>query len=445
MLGPSRERDMTDQHRSARSAFFTRSDSSTTFETPPSTQEITLLQLKITPETVFVSPRSLGGSNKQPSSSRRLSKRSSTRSNLQSRAFSSLNPLQHQLQRRTSTTAESLASVSLGAPSRPTSPIPLSTVPTFNPSSNLQPPHPSISPSISTTSLQSLSVTGGEGRSRSHLSRLPPKSSPSISAANTTVEGVFEKSLAMRLADDDERGSVSGRLTPGSSTLHREGSSPHLVSSSVFTGYDGTDPNLKAILENVYLETFRDPLPNFGPRILPSSVRRKQAARSPIVPSRPPNHLSQSHNSHLDATLISQLSEPSSSTITPSPIRFLAVSPDNVFFLTLSDAGTLKIWDTARLERSASAKARLVHEGKKRPTSFCLIEASHSFVIGWEDGTVEVWRVHLQMGGSAPKYRELELVTLFRLEEGEQEFVVALGHVVSGKDLPPSVDLRSRF
>lgn len=68
-----------------------------------------------------------------------------------------------------------------------------------------------------------------------------------------------------------------------------------------------------------------------------------------------------------------------------------------------------------------------------RPTAMCMIEASYSFAVAWENGKVEVWRVHLQSGGSAPKYKELELVAAYQLEDESGDFVVAMTHVVSGK------------
>ena len=48
------------------------------------------------------------------------------------------------------------------------------------------------------------------------------------------------------------------------------------------------------------------------------------------------------------------------------PVNQLRVSPDHNFFASCSDDGTIKIWDTQRLERNVTNRARLTYSQQGR-------------------------------------------------------------------------------
>jgi phosphoinositide-3-kinase regulatory subunit 4 len=73
----------------------------------------------------------------------------------------------------------------------------------------------------------------------------------------------------------------------------------------------------------------------------------------------------------------------------------VVVAPDHAFFVTSSDDGTVRIWDTSRLERNLAHKSRHVyrHSVDVKITSLCFVENSHCFVSTGSDGSVHVVRV----------------------------------------------------
>lgn len=281
-----------------------------------------------------------------------------------------------------------------------------------------------------------------------------PKSAASVGAVRTNAVGKFESSSVIR-GDDSESDQFGSRaFTPigRGSPSAGGGSADNGTKETTFpsiTGYgmypsfrlvnaplgqaeltpvllsDGSDPGIRSLIEAVYLDTFRDPLPELGPRI---SNRRPQPSRP--VPS---------SASSRDPTLICHLHEHT------GPILSILVSPDNAFFLSAAHDGLVKVWDTARLERNTTSKPRLVHKLGTKPTAMCALEGSHCFAVAGEDGSVVVLRVHVQSstagGGSGTrssvKFREVEVVRYWQVE-GKGEVVVGLSHVKSGTSHSPT-------
>jgi phosphoinositide-3-kinase regulatory subunit 4 len=71
------------------------------------------------------------------------------------------------------------------------------------------------------------------------------------------------------------------------------------------------------------------------------------------------------------------------------------VAPDQSFFITGSDDGTVKIWDTSRIERNVSRRSRQTYrlsEGA-RVTSLVFVEQTFTFVATGSDGSIHVVRM----------------------------------------------------
>lgn len=159
---------------------------------------------------------------------------------------------------------------------------------------------------------------------------------------------------------------------------------------------EGDDPNIKQLLERVYLDSYREPLPELGPRVSVGIPRRKALRTSfpprERTPSRP------------EGTLVAHLVEHKGA------ITDIKVSPDQLFFVTGSEDGTVKVWDTIRLEKNVTSKSRQTfHQGGKI-TSICMLENSHCVASASDNGTLWIHRVDVSLAGSIPKYSKPQLI-----------------------------------
>jgi phosphoinositide-3-kinase regulatory subunit 4 len=148
-------------------------------------------------------------------------------------------------------------------------------------------------------------------------------------------------------------------------------------------------------------------------------VRRRNTVRQSFIPRdgtirRP------------EATLIAQLSSHTDA------ITAIAVSPDHIFFVSSSDDKTVKIWDTARLERNVTSKPRLSytqHHGKIK--AICMLEAVHCFASAADDGSLHVVRVHVSQSGALPRYTQMHTIREHRTTR-PGEYITCMTHYDSG-------------
>ena len=178
----------------------------------------------------------------------------------------------------------------------------------------------------------------------------------------------------------------------------------HLLMSDT----DGQEPGISNVLEHMYLDNNRELQNDFGPRVHEGPVRRRNTARHSFI-SR------DSSSRRPDVSLIAQLRSHSDA------ITGITVSPDHMFFVSASDDKTVKVWDTARLERNVTSKPRHTYnQHHARVKAICFVEATHCFVSAADDGSIHVVRVHVSggqnQGGGLPKYGKLQVVREHRLE-----------------------------
>ncbi|KAF9367600.1 Serine/threonine-protein kinase, partial [Podila verticillata] len=104
-------------------------------------------------------------------------------------------------------------------------------------------------------------------------------------------------------------------------------------------------------------------------------------------------------------------------------VNQVCISPDHNFFVSCSDDGSVKIWDTARLEKNVTNRARMSYNalgGKVTCMSF--IENTHSVAAASDNGSIHIFRVHYI---SAGKYGKCEVVRKLTLEN---EFAAMMEH-----------------
>jgi len=182
---------------------------------------------------------------------------------------------------------------------------------------------------------------------------------------------------------------------------------------------DGQEPGISNLLENLYLDNNRELQQDFGPRVHEGPVRRRNVAR--------PNFSSRDvKNKRVEATLIANMSSHSEA------ITGFAVSPDHMFFVSSSDDKTVKVWDTARLERNVTSKPRHTYgQHHARVKCVCILEGVHCFASAADDGSLHVVRVHTTQTGTLPKYNKLQVIREHRLDN-VGEYITCMTHYNTG-------------
>lgn len=173
-------------------------------------------------------------------------------------------------------------------------------------------------------------------------------------------------------------------------------------------------------LDHLYTDTSRDLQNDFGPSVPNGPSRRRTGTRNTLVGRdgtlrRP------------EALLVAHLASHSDT------ITGLAVSPDHTYFVSASSDGTVKIWDSARLERNVSAKPRHTYNQHHAPiTALCTIDGSHCFASAARDGSLHVVRVHVTLGAALPKYGKVQVVREHRVGHAG-EYISCMSHYNTGK------------
>lgn len=171
--------------------------------------------------------------------------------------------------------------------------------------------------------------------------------------------------------------------------------------------YGGNDPSNRNLLNSLAFENYPLDKFDFGPMITPGSnkglVIKKVDAQGMDKPWRP------------EGTLVATFGEHT------GPINRVIPSPDHAFFITASDDGAVKVWDTLRLERNLAHRSRQTYNHKEgaKVKCICFIENTHTFVSGASDGSIKVVKVEYSLIGEASKYGRLRVLRDYQLDDGE--------------------------
>ena len=113
-------------------------------------------------------------------------------------------------------------------------------------------------------------------------------------------------------------------------------------------------------------------------------------------------------------------------------ISDVAWSANGDFLASASDDKTVKVWDTARLERNVTSKPRHTYnQHHARVKCVCMLEGVHCFASAAEDGSLHIVRVHVTQGGTLPKYSKLHTVREHRVET-TGEYITSMTHYGTG-------------
>lgn len=169
--------------------------------------------------------------------------------------------------------------------------------------------------------------------------------------------------------------------------------------------YEGNDPNILRMLDGMFIDNYPHDIAEFGPTVTPVSRKaNKNAAQAPAEAWRPNGRLVATFAEHAGA------------------INRIVPSPDHMFFITGGDDGCVKVWDSGRLERNVSHRARQTHRHAPgaRVVSLCFIENTHCFVSCATDGSVHIVKVDTTIpSNGTPKYLRLRLLREYQLPADE--------------------------
>ena len=177
--------------------------------------------------------------------------------------------------------------------------------------------------------------------------------------------------------------------------------------------YDGNDPNVIKLLDSLASDSYPLDMLEFGPTVTPINKRqimKKTDTTEFEKPWRPEGVLVAVFGEHTGA------------------INRVLPSPDHAFFITASDDGTVKVWDTLRLERNLTQRSRQTHRhaAGSKVTCITFVENTHSFVSCASDGSINIVKVDYIPMGDSSKYGKLRLVREYQLPQ--DEYVVWVEH-----------------
>lgn len=247
------------------------------------------------------------------------------------------------------------------------------------------------------------------------------KAAPAVGSSKANATGLLDAHSKPRDGSPER----SGRSSPVSiSGTVRGLERPRLPSLAPISSYDGREPGINNLLEHMYLDNNRELQSEFGPRVHEGPIRRRNAARHSYI-SR------DGGGRRIETNLVAHLGSHTDA------ITGVAVSPDHMFFISASDDKTVKIWDSARLERNVTSKARHTYgQHHAKVKAVCAIEGTHCFASAAEDGNIHVVRVHVTTGQGAgaglPKYGRLQMIREHRLNI-PGEYVTYIAHYTTSK------------
>ncbi|GAP86387.1 putative protein kinase [Rosellinia necatrix] len=169
--------------------------------------------------------------------------------------------------------------------------------------------------------------------------------------------------------------------------------------------YEGNDPNILKMLENMYVDNYPHDVVEYGPLVSP--VTRRKAGKGSGQPGdeawKPTGRLVATFSEHRGA------------------INRIVPSPDHQFFITGGDDGSVKVWDSSRLERNVTHRARQTHKHAPgaKVVALCFIEDTHTFISCATDGRVHLVKVDTAVSSGSIKYIRLRLLREYQLPAGE--------------------------
>lgn len=182
--------------------------------------------------------------------------------------------------------------------------------------------------------------------------------------------------------------------------------------------YGGDDPTILKLLDSAFAENYPTDFFDFGPYV------KEVDSRRPITKA---NDRDANKVWKPTGTLVALFGEHS------APVNRVVVAPDHSFFVTGSDDGTVKVWDTTRLEKNLTPRSRQTyrHSNEAKVKALTFVENTHTFVSGATDGSVHAVKVDYHNVNGTVRYGKLQLVREYQLstaDDGSPEYAIWLEH-----------------
>ncbi|KAI1809484.1 hypothetical protein GGS20DRAFT_297020 [Poronia punctata] len=219
----------------------------------------------------------------------------------------------------------------------------------------------------------------------------------SIAETGTTEANAFGQVRGPFAGGDAARVTILGMDSQESSRLGARRRAAHT--------YEGNDPNVLKMLDNMYFDNYPIDVAEYGPMVSPVTRRKASKACTQLLEEswKPTGKLVATFSEHHGA------------------INRVVPSPDHRFFITGGDDGCVKVWDSSRLERNVTHRARQTHRHAvgARVVALCFIEDTHTFVSCASDGRVHLVKVETAVSNGTTKYVRLCLLREFQLPGDE--------------------------
>ncbi|RDW70477.1 ubiquitin-binding serine/threonine protein kinase VPS15 [Aspergillus mulundensis] len=182
--------------------------------------------------------------------------------------------------------------------------------------------------------------------------------------------------------------------------------------------YTGDDPMILRLLDSVFAENYPTDFFDLGPYVKELDPRR------PITKA---NGVDANKIWRPTGTLVALFGEHT------GPVNRVVVSPDHSFFVTGSDDGTVKVWDTTRLEKNLTPRSRQTyrHSTNAKVKALTFVENTYTFVSAATDGSIHAVKVGYHNSNGTVRYGKLQLVReyqLSRAHDGSPEYALWLEH-----------------
>jgi phosphoinositide-3-kinase, regulatory subunit 4 len=243
------------------------------------------------------------------------------------------------------------------------------------------------------------------------------KADAAVSTSSENVFGKLDGPLQSRRPTEPSPLAMATKLTEKSQAKNSANSSA-LPLYEPNHSYQGNDPNVLRLLDNHFIENFPIDLLDFGQIRQP--IDKKAPIRRENDPGSQANEPQQSESVkyhdepwHPTGQLLTLYSEHTAA------VNRVVAAPDHALFVTASDDGTCKIWDTTRLEKNVTPRSRHTHKHAPgaKVKSLCFVENTHAFISAADDGSIHVVKLDYKSidGGESTRYGKPSIVRDYQI------------------------------
>lgn len=271
------------------------------------------------------------------------------------------------------------------------------------------------------------------------MKRESGKADAEISTSDQMAFGKVDGPLHPRQAVGPSALSLTANAAAQSRSKSPWGRSPASVSWEPNHTYGGNDANVLRLLDHHFAENYATETFDFGGTVKP--IGREPIRKASHAVLNGTSGATEANSPHYEPW------RPSGQVLThfaehTGAINQICASPDHAFFVTASDDGSCKIWDSTRLEKNVTPRSRHTtrHATGTKVKALCFIEDSHTFLSAADDGSIHATRVEYKVTehGESTKYGRPTLVRDWQIPvsaargSDAPEYAVQLFHYRSG-------------